>query len=138
MDWVDGPFAGMEPGPDGAGADLLYQLIAHITQPQFVYVHDWDSGDALVFDNRTTIHAATWFDAERQQRTLWRTTVSGNPGPQYEGERPSWIPVADELLSSRRRRPAGRRPAGRLSNPVGSNALARSQVRGVLCDQGLG
>jgi taurine dioxygenase len=103
MDWVDGPFIGLEPGPDGAGADLLYQLMAHITQPQFVYVHDWHSGDALVFDNRTTIHAATWFDAERQQRTLWRTTVSGNPGPQYEGERPSWIPVADELLSSRRR-----------------------------------
>ena len=93
MDWVDGPFVGMDPGPDREGANLLYQLMAHITQRQFVYVHNWDTGDMLVFDNRNTVHAATWFDAENHQRILWRTTVSGNPGPQYHaGQTPSWIP----------------------------------------------
>jgi taurine dioxygenase len=97
MDWVDGPFAGMDTGPDGAGAELLYELMEHITQPRFVYVHDWTSGEALIFDNRTTIHAATWYDADHQERTLWRTTVSGNPGPPYEGEAPSWIPRAEQL-----------------------------------------
>lgn len=99
MDWVDGPFVGMQTGPDGAGAELLYELMAHMTARRFVYAHDWERGDALIFDNRTVIHAATWFDAEHQQRTLWRTTVSGNPGPQYAGERPSWIPLANESLS---------------------------------------
>ena len=24
---------------------------------------------------------------------MWRTTVSGNPGEEYAGEQPSWIPL---------------------------------------------
>ena len=91
MDWVDGPFVGMEPGPDGEGADLLYKLMTHFTKPEFVYVHDWDKGDLVIYDNRTLIHAATWFDAAQHQRLMWRTTVSGNPGPEYGGEAKSWI-----------------------------------------------
>ncbi|MDR3535294.1 MAG: TauD/TfdA family dioxygenase [Acetobacteraceae bacterium] len=91
MDWVDGPFAGMEPGPFGDGAALLTELMAHITQPAFVYVHEWTRGDLVVWDNRCLVHAATWFDAEHERRVMWRTTVSGNPGALYAGERKSWI-----------------------------------------------
>ena len=91
MDWVDGPIAGLEPGPQGEGGRLLEALVAHITQPQFVYVHEWTAGDLIVWDNRCLIHAATWFDAENVQRLMWRTTVSGNPGATYAGERKSWI-----------------------------------------------
>lgn len=91
MDWLEGPFPGMEPGPHGAGAALLDALMAHLTQPDFVYVHEWTPGDLVVWDNRCTIHAATWFDAERLERVMWRTTVSGNPGPAYAGARKSWI-----------------------------------------------
>jgi taurine dioxygenase len=40
MDWISGPFAGMRPGPDGDGAGLLYEIMTHLTQPQFVYSHD--------------------------------------------------------------------------------------------------
>ena len=83
----------MEPGPDGAGAALLDRLMAHLTQPRFVYVHEWSKGDLVIWDNRCTVHAATWFDAEREPRVMWRTTVSGNPGPRYADERPSWIPA---------------------------------------------
>ena len=79
MDWVDGPFAGMQPGPDGDGAELLYELMAHITQPRFVYAHDWDAGDLVVYDNRCVLHCATWFDAAANGRVMWRTTVFGNP-----------------------------------------------------------
>lgn len=93
MDWVDGPIAGLEPGPHGEGARLLEALMAHATQPQFVYVHEWTPGDVLVWDNRCLIHAATWFDADNAQRLMWRTTVSGNPGAAYAGERKSWIPA---------------------------------------------
>jgi taurine dioxygenase len=91
MDWLEGPFVGMQPGPHGEGAALLTELMAHMTQPQFVYVHEWTSGDLLIWDNRCLAHAATWFDAERETRLMWRTTVSGNPDPIYAGERKSWI-----------------------------------------------
>jgi taurine dioxygenase len=91
MDWVEGPFVGMEPGPHGDGAALLAELMAHLTQKQFVYVHEWTPGDLIVWDNRCLVHAATWFDADHESRVMWRTTVSGNPGPAYAGERKSWM-----------------------------------------------
>jgi taurine dioxygenase len=91
MDWVDGPIVGMEPGPHGAGGALLTDLMSHMTRPEFVYVHEWTRGDLVVWDNRCLVHAATWFDADHEHRVMWRTTVSGNPGALYAGERPSWI-----------------------------------------------
>ena len=92
MDWFDGPFVGMEPGPHGDGARLLDELMAHYTRPEFIYVHEWTQGDVLVWDNRCLIHTATWYDADREQRMMWRTTVRGNPGAIYAGEEKSWIP----------------------------------------------
>ena len=91
MDWIDGPFVGMEPGPHGDGARLLDELMSHMTRPEFVYVHEWTQGDVLVWDNRCLVHAATWYDSEREQRLMWRTTVRGNPGAIYAGEKRSWI-----------------------------------------------
>jgi taurine dioxygenase len=92
MDWFDGPFVGMQPGPSGDGARLLDELMAHYTRPEFIYVHEWTQGDVLVWDNRCLIHTATWYDAEKEQRMMWRTTVRGNPGPLYAGEERSWVP----------------------------------------------
>jgi taurine dioxygenase len=92
MDWFDGPFVGLEPGPWGDGAKLLDELMAHYTRPEFVYVHEWTEGDVLVWDNRCLAHTATWYDAATEQRMMWRTTVRGNPGALYEGEKRSWIP----------------------------------------------
>jgi len=91
MDWLDGPIVGMQPGPHGDGAALLFELMTHLTRPEFVYVHEWTQGDVLVWDNRCLVHAATWFDAEKEQRVMWRTTISGNPGAAYAGEQKSWI-----------------------------------------------
>ena len=91
MDWIVGPFAGMEPGPDGEGAALLYELMTHYTQPRFTYAHEWENGDLIAYDNRCLAHCATWFDADRYERLMWRTTVWGNPGPLYAGEARSWV-----------------------------------------------
>ncbi len=91
MDWVEGPFVGMPPGPHGEAADLLFELMTHMTCPEFVYVHEWTRGDVLVWDNRCLVHAATWFDADKERRVMWRTTVRGNPGAAYAGESRSWI-----------------------------------------------
>jgi taurine dioxygenase len=95
MDWFDGPLVGHEPGPDGAGARLLDELMNHLTRPEFVYAHEWTQGDMLIWDNRCLVHAATWYDAEREQRLMWRTTVHGNPGAAYAGEAKSWLPEED-------------------------------------------
>ena len=91
MDWLEGPFAGMQPGPHSDGADLLFALMSHLTRPEFIYVHEWTRGDLIVWDNRCLVHTATWFDAEKEGRMMWRTTVSGNPGAAYAGENKSWI-----------------------------------------------
>ncbi len=90
MDWIHGPFADMEPGVDGEAARLLYRLMRHFTQSALTYAHHWDQGDLVIYDNRCTIHSATWFDAAKHNRDMWRTTVWGNPGPFYDGEARSW------------------------------------------------
>jgi taurine dioxygenase len=97
MDWISGPFAGMQPGPYGDGAELLYRIMTHLTQPQFVYTHDWNAGDLIIYDNRSLLHAATWYDADRHQRMMWRTTVMGNPGDEYAGAAKSWLPQPDTV-----------------------------------------
>lgn len=97
MDWIEGPFVGMQPGPHGDGAALLDELMTHYTRPEFTYVHEWTQGDVLVWDNRCLIHSATWFDAAKEDRLMWRTTVRGNPGAIYAGEKRSWIP--DEVAA---------------------------------------
>jgi taurine dioxygenase len=92
MDWLDGPLVGMQPGPHGDAAQLLDELMTHLTRPEFIYVHDWDPGDLIVWDNRCLVHTATWFDATQHGRLMWRTTVHGNPGAAYAGEHKSWVP----------------------------------------------
>jgi taurine dioxygenase len=100
MDWVNGPFIGMEPGPYGDGARLLDELMAHLTRPEFVYAHEWSPGDLLIWDNRCLVQAATWFDAAAHERVMWRTTVHGNPGALYAGERKSWVPRPQEAVTA--------------------------------------
>jgi taurine dioxygenase len=78
MDLEIGPFVGMEPGYEGKGAELLTILLRHMTSPQFTYIHEWEVGDLMIWDNRCLIHTATWFDTKKQTRVMWRTTVSGD------------------------------------------------------------
>ena len=90
LDWVNGPIAGMTPGLHGDGAKLVYTLMSHMTAPRFTYTHEWLRGDLVIYDNRCTVHCATWFDADKHQRLMWRTTTRGNPGAEYAGQSPSW------------------------------------------------
>lgn len=100
MDYVDGPVVEMAPGPGAAGDALIRELLAHATQDAFVYAHEWGQGDLVVGDNRCLLHCATWYDAERYSRLMWRTTVMGNPGDEYKDEKKSWIPQdGDKLMS---------------------------------------
>ena len=56
---------------------FLRELNEHATQPQFVYSHEWQASDLVIWDNRATMHRATRYDSEKV-RDLHRTTVSDN------------------------------------------------------------
>ena len=55
---------------------LLDRLMAHATQPQYVYRHQWTLGDLLIWDNTGTMHRVTPFPAE-SGRQLHRFTLNG-------------------------------------------------------------
>ncbi|MXY48383.1 MAG: TauD/TfdA family dioxygenase [Gemmatimonadetes bacterium] len=60
----------------GSGQNLLDELIAHATDPRFIWRHRWAVGDLVMWDNRCTMHRRTPFD-DRQRRVMWRTQVFG-------------------------------------------------------------
>lgn len=64
--------------PENESEDLLAELFAWSTQPRFVYTHSWQVGDALLWDNASTMHRREPFDST-QQRLLKRTTIMADP-----------------------------------------------------------
>ncbi|MGW8183197.1 MAG: TauD/TfdA dioxygenase family protein [Burkholderiales bacterium] len=56
---------------------LLAELFAHIKRPEFVYRHQWQVGDFLVWDNCSTQHRAVPDYALPQRRLMERTTLTG-------------------------------------------------------------
>ena len=66
---------GIDPAESAA---LIETLIAHVTQPRFVYTHRWRKGDLVMWDNRAVLHTASLFDHTKYQRLMYRTTVAGN------------------------------------------------------------
>ncbi|MBT5083115.1 MAG: TauD/TfdA family dioxygenase [Rhodospirillaceae bacterium] len=66
-----------QPGPEGN--IFLQDLIEHATQRQFVYAHEWQVGDLVIWDNRQTMHRARPFHFA-EPRDMRRTTLAGD-GP---------------------------------------------------------
>lgn len=65
---------------EAESTQLLDQLMAHATQARFVYTHQWQVGDLVIWDNRAVLHRGRPWQARRYRRTLHRTTVAGS-GP---------------------------------------------------------
>jgi alpha-ketoglutarate-dependent taurine dioxygenase len=64
--------------PIADGRALLDELMAHVTQPQFVYVHRWRVGDLVMWDNRCLLHRAVAnFELNKHRRILHRVVVRG-------------------------------------------------------------
>jgi alpha-ketoglutarate-dependent taurine dioxygenase len=64
--------------PPAAGRALLDNLLAHATQPEFVYAHCWQPGDLIMWDNRCLLHRAVAnFDVNNERRILHRIVVRG-------------------------------------------------------------
>jgi taurine dioxygenase len=53
---------------------LLDELAAHATQPKYLYSHDYQIGDVVIWDNASLLHSATLTDPG-DPRTLWRITI---------------------------------------------------------------
>lgn len=60
--------------PVPEGRMLLRDLMEHATQREFVYTHNWQVGDLVMWDNRRTMHRARPFD-ESEARDMRRATV---------------------------------------------------------------
>ena len=62
--------------PDDEGRALIDELIAHVTQRQFVYTHRWRPNELVMWDNRCTMHRGTDYDDLRHVRDMARVTIS--------------------------------------------------------------
>jgi taurine dioxygenase len=60
------------------GEALIAALADHIVHPQFIYQHQWQPGDIVVWDNCTVQHRAVVDYDLPQRRLMWRTTVKGD------------------------------------------------------------
>ncbi len=60
--------------PEDEARRLLDDLLAHATQPKYVYRHDWQPGDLVMWDNGFMLHRRDPVGATRP-RLLKRTTV---------------------------------------------------------------
>jgi len=65
--------------PDELGFGLIKALMAHATQEQFVYRHQWKLGDLLMWDNLQTMHRATDFEDTKYRRDMRRATCRERP-----------------------------------------------------------
>lgn len=57
--------------------DLIAELTEWASQDRFVYRHKWRPDDVLMWDNRSTMHLVTPFDATTERRVMHRTTLLG-------------------------------------------------------------
>lgn len=56
------------------GRQLIDELTAHVTKPEFIYSHDWQVGDVVMWDNGFLLHRRDPFDND-SLRLLKRTTL---------------------------------------------------------------
>lgn len=62
---------GLEPDDNRETLDFLFDWCV---RDEFVYTHDWTLGDALLWDNASTMHRREPFDSA-EQRLMKRTTI---------------------------------------------------------------
>jgi taurine dioxygenase len=67
--------AGME---ERDALSLLDDLLAHATQPQYEYRHQWHQGDMVMWDNRCLLHKANGDYDLSQVRYLYRIMLKGD------------------------------------------------------------
>lgn len=64
--------------PTAESRMFLADLLEHATQRERVYVHEWEVGDLVIWDNRATLHRGRRYDVT-ERRELRRTTINDTP-----------------------------------------------------------
>jgi taurine dioxygenase len=59
---------------DASGSALLDEIYEFATRPEFVYRHEWQVGDVVMWDNGSTMHRREPFDPTAR-RLMKRTTI---------------------------------------------------------------
>lgn len=62
-------------GVEDESVNIWRELLPYVTGPDFTVRWRWRAGDIVVWDNRSTIHAATGFENQRYDREMWRLTL---------------------------------------------------------------
>ncbi|MGI9336107.1 MAG: TauD/TfdA dioxygenase family protein, partial [Gammaproteobacteria bacterium] len=57
---------------------LLRDLVTFTCQAPRTYLHDWEPGDVVIWDNRCLLHRARPYDYE-QPRVMMHTRIAGDP-----------------------------------------------------------
>jgi taurine dioxygenase len=60
--------------PEDESQAALQELFDWTSREEFVYKHDWEVGDALLWDNACTMHRREHFDGGHE-RLMYRTTI---------------------------------------------------------------
>lgn len=63
-------------GVEDTSVSELRSLLPRVTSPQFTVSWQWQPGDLVVWDNRSTLHCGTGYDHRKYVREMWRTTIS--------------------------------------------------------------
>ena len=69
--------------PIEKGRTLLKELLEWTTQRRFVYRHEWQQDDLVIWDNRTCLHRGRPWESGVYKRIMHRTTLAGD-GPTVE------------------------------------------------------
>ena len=71
---------------DADGKNLLGELMAAATAPEYSYTHAWNKGDVIMWDNRATMHRGRPWPAN-EPRYMVRTTISASAADGLESMR---------------------------------------------------
>jgi len=65
---------------DKESNNLVERLKVHVTRPEFIWTHEWQVGDLVMWDNRPTMHGRGHFPPD-QRRLMKRTQVFNDVAP---------------------------------------------------------
>jgi alpha-ketoglutarate-dependent 2,4-dichlorophenoxyacetate dioxygenase len=72
---------------DNEAKALLARLIEDATRPEYTWLHRWQAGDVVMWDNRATLHRGRPWPGS-QARTMVRTTIAATDADGLAGLRP--------------------------------------------------
>lgn len=61
--------------------DIVYRLQRPAISPQYVYPHDWEEGDLVLFHNRGVLHSVVGAFGEGEVRLFRQCNLAAGEGP---------------------------------------------------------